>query len=170
MSERSAIGKLTSGLLVTRSTIGVLVTSTSAFPNRDSSMAGRLRHEFDLLLGRVFHGFPAVEQREVLSSAPQRRQITIVRTVRISGLTGIIHCSRVVPVSHVDHEASRGPACLAEILRAIRGGIYRVTISVLGNGADINSGACRFVDEGGKGMFRKLKWSFPHFHWLSSAP
>ena len=42
------------------------------------SALGSLGHEFGLLLGRVLHGFPAVEQRKVLPNAPQRCEITIV--------------------------------------------------------------------------------------------
>src|SRR5215472_7996916 len=117
------------------------------------SALGSLRHEFDPLLGGFLNGFPAVEQRKILSRAPHRRQITIMWAVRVSRLAGVIHGSRVIPISDVDNQACRRPTRLTEIAGPISRGIHGILSAVFRNGADVDPRSSLIVDDGRKRMF-----------------
>lgn len=96
-----------------------------------------MRKQLDSLLSGSLHRFPRVEQRHVLSRAPSRRQIAVVRTVRVTRLTRIIHGTGIVPVPEIYNDTKRWTMGITKIGDMIMSHIRCIGAATPFEGADV---------------------------------
>src|SRR4030095_6029471 len=84
----------------------------------------------------------------------------------ISGLSRMVHRSRIVPVSHVNDDAEGRASGLPEIRKTIGGLVGRKLTAVLCNGANVEFRAHRLIDDSGERMLIEVVVQLaplPHF-------
>src|SRR5215472_16054523 len=83
------------------------------------------RNEADDRLRLTFDGRSREEERNVVASCPERKEIAVVRAEGIGGFAGRVDGDRIVPVARVEHHAHRCAGDRREIRRAVCGSTRR---------------------------------------------
>src|SRR6266853_472235 len=74
-----------------------------------------------------------MEERKIIAGVPQRQQVRIVRTARLSALAGSVNGDRFVPIARIQNLAVARAGNL--LPRVTAGGIHGIFIAWARNGA-----------------------------------
>ena len=72
-------------------------------------------YELDRSLGCFFYGSSAEQQGEIVTLPPEFGKVTVVRTIRVARLSGMIDGHGVVPLPNIHDDPYRGSASISEI-------------------------------------------------------